>query len=169
MTMRSRNTYLVSLLACAAALTACGEDETKSQNEVNLYTVSREDLPINVKEGGELVAVKEVEVKSQIEGNATVGGCSFKGAASGWWVPPGQLSSFDPLAGAASCAIPAAVRPPRSTRVAVRRPGRSVRRSGRRTSEAGIMPVRRCQRSQGGSRCDAARHGAGFRSCRSSR
>jgi HlyD family secretion protein len=70
--MRSRKTYLVSLLACAAALSACGKDETQSQNLVNLYTVSREDLPINVKEGGELVAVKEVEVKSQIEGSATI-------------------------------------------------------------------------------------------------
>lgn len=71
MNMRHRNNVPV-LLVAAAALAACGGEEKKSDNRVNLYQVSREDLPINVKEGGELVAVNEVEVKSQIEGSATI-------------------------------------------------------------------------------------------------
>ncbi|MGC6489136.1 MAG: efflux RND transporter periplasmic adaptor subunit [Planctomycetota bacterium] len=71
MNMRLRNNVPV-LLVAAAALAACGGEEKKSDNRVNLYQVSREDLPINVKEGGELVAVNEVEVKSQIEGSATI-------------------------------------------------------------------------------------------------
>ena len=72
MIMRHRNTVSCLLLASAALLAACGAEEQKSDNRVNLYKVSREDLPINVKEGGELVAVNEVEVKSQIEGSATI-------------------------------------------------------------------------------------------------
>ncbi|MFN3244470.1 MAG: efflux RND transporter periplasmic adaptor subunit [Planctomycetota bacterium] len=70
--MRSRTNHVAFLLTTAAMLAACGGNETKSDNRVNLYKVSREDLPINVKEGGELVAVNEVEVKSQIEGSATI-------------------------------------------------------------------------------------------------
>lgn len=72
MNMRSRTNHVAFLLTTAAMLAACGGTETKSDNRVNLYSVSREDLPINVKEGGELVAVNEVEVKSQIEGSATI-------------------------------------------------------------------------------------------------
>jgi len=60
------------LLAAAALFAACSGDEQKANERINLYKVSREDLPINVKEGGELVAVNELEVKSQIEGNATI-------------------------------------------------------------------------------------------------
>ena len=72
MNMRHRNTVSALLFAVAASLAACGAEEKQSDNRVNLYQVSREDLPINVKEGGELVAVNELEVKSQIEGNATI-------------------------------------------------------------------------------------------------
>jgi len=72
MNMRSRTNQIALLLTTAAMLAACGDGEAKSVNRVNLYKVSREDLPINVKEGGELVAVNEVEVKSQIEGSATI-------------------------------------------------------------------------------------------------
>ncbi|HEB52506.1 MAG TPA: HlyD family efflux transporter periplasmic adaptor subunit [bacterium] len=60
------------LVATAALLAACSTDDTVTDSTINLYTVSREDLPINVKEGGELVAVNEVEVKSQIEGSSTI-------------------------------------------------------------------------------------------------
>ena len=72
MNMRHRNTVSALLFAVAASLAACGAEEKQSDNRVNLYQVSREDLPINVTEGGELVAVNELEVKSQIEGNATI-------------------------------------------------------------------------------------------------
>ena len=72
MNMRPRTYVPALLLASAAALAACGGEQKPSDNRVNLYKVSREDLPINVKEGGELVAVNEVEVKSQIEGSATI-------------------------------------------------------------------------------------------------
>ena len=61
-----------SLLAFAALLAACSGGDRQASESINLYKVSREDLPINVKEGGELVAVNEVEVKSQIEGRATI-------------------------------------------------------------------------------------------------
>ncbi len=60
------------LLASVAALTACNSEKVKATETINTYTVSREDLPINVKEGGELVAVKETVVRSLIEGNATI-------------------------------------------------------------------------------------------------
>ncbi|MEC9048082.1 MAG: efflux RND transporter periplasmic adaptor subunit [Planctomycetota bacterium] len=70
--MLPRSSAKTALLLAVAALAACGTEEKPSDNQVNLYKVSREDLPINVKEGGELVAVNEVEVKSQIEGNATI-------------------------------------------------------------------------------------------------
>lgn len=72
MNMLHRTTVSALLFAAAASLAACGAEEKQSDNRVNLYRVSREDLPINVKEGGELVAVNELEVKSQIEGNATI-------------------------------------------------------------------------------------------------
>ena len=62
----------LSPLAIAAAFAACGSEQSESISNVNTYTVSREDLPINVKEGGDLVAVKETVVKSLIEGNATI-------------------------------------------------------------------------------------------------
>jgi len=72
--MKTRPTTANSalLLACIATLTACESEKAPVTSSVNLYTVVREDLPINVKEGGELVAVKEQVVKSQIEGNATI-------------------------------------------------------------------------------------------------
>ncbi|MCK5944111.1 MAG: efflux RND transporter periplasmic adaptor subunit [Planctomycetes bacterium] len=70
--MRSRKNHVAFLLASTAILAACASDESKTDNRINLYTVSRENLPINVKEGGELVAVNEIEVKSQIEGSATI-------------------------------------------------------------------------------------------------
>lgn len=70
--MSIQRSRIAGLLACAATLAACqGEDETTA-SVVNTYTVSREDLPINVKEGGELVAVNETVVRSQLEGNATI-------------------------------------------------------------------------------------------------
>lgn len=73
MIMLLRSYTPCALLIVTAALTGCGDkQQQQSDNQVNLYKVSREDLPINVKEGGELVAVNEVEVKSQIEGNATI-------------------------------------------------------------------------------------------------
>ena len=69
--MLHRKPAAVTLLL-AALLCSCSDDQRPSDDRVNLYEVSREDLPINVKEGGELVAVNEVEVKSQIEGSATI-------------------------------------------------------------------------------------------------
>jgi multidrug resistance efflux pump len=71
--MNSRSKYHVALLlACTAAFTACQPQQAQATSSVNLYTVSLEDLPINVKEGGELVAVNETVVRSLIEGNATI-------------------------------------------------------------------------------------------------
>lgn len=72
--MKTRPTTANSalLLACIATLTACESEKAPVASSVNLYTVVREDLPINVKEGGELVAVNETVVKSEIEGNATI-------------------------------------------------------------------------------------------------
>ncbi len=72
--MNSRPNYSSAalLLASVAALTACQADQAQTNSTVNTYTVSREDLPINVKEGGELIAVKETVVRSLIEGNATI-------------------------------------------------------------------------------------------------
>lgn len=61
-----------ALLATAALLAACSDEKANVATRVNLYTVSREDLPINVKEGGELVAVNETVVRSDVEGQATI-------------------------------------------------------------------------------------------------
>ena len=69
-TYPSRN-RLPSLLTLAM-LSACSGDEAVTNSHVNTYTISREDLPINVKEGGELVAVNETVVRSEVEGNATI-------------------------------------------------------------------------------------------------
>ncbi|MCR9245362.1 MAG: efflux RND transporter periplasmic adaptor subunit [bacterium] len=60
------------LLASAALIAACQSEQSVLNDETNTYTVSREDLPINVKEGGELVAVNETVVRSEVEGNATI-------------------------------------------------------------------------------------------------
>jgi HlyD family secretion protein len=72
--MNSRPQYSQAavLLASVAFFAACQSEQTQTTSIVNTYTVSREDLPINVKEGGELVAVKETVVRSLIEGNATI-------------------------------------------------------------------------------------------------
>jgi multidrug efflux pump subunit AcrA (membrane-fusion protein) len=72
MTSRPKNSTGALLLASVAAFTACQPSQAKASSTVNTYTISREDLPINVKEGGELVAVNEVVVRSLIEGNATI-------------------------------------------------------------------------------------------------
>lgn len=79
----ARNTLL---LAVAATMAACQVEELQVSEQTNTYTVSREDLPINVKEGGELVAVNEVVVRSQIEGNATI----LSLIAEGTLVKPGD-------------------------------------------------------------------------------
>lgn len=72
-TIQSRDPSLVALLLASSAMfAACSVDQNKSNDTVNTYTVSREDLPINVKESGELVAVNETVVRSLIEGNATI-------------------------------------------------------------------------------------------------
>ncbi|MCA8952198.1 MAG: efflux RND transporter periplasmic adaptor subunit [Planctomycetes bacterium] len=60
------------LIAAAALAAACSSDKTEISDAVNTYVVSREDLPINVKEGGELIAVNETVVRSDVEGNATI-------------------------------------------------------------------------------------------------
>ncbi|MGK0203658.1 MAG: HlyD family secretion protein, partial [Planctomycetota bacterium] len=72
--MNSRPNYsnVALLLASVATFTACQAEQATTDATVNTYTVSREDLPINVKEGGELIAVNEVVVRSLIEGNATI-------------------------------------------------------------------------------------------------
>jgi HlyD family secretion protein len=72
MNSRPKHSNVALLLASIAAFTACQPDQAQISSTVNTYTVSREDLPINVKEGGELVAVNEVVVRSLIEGNATI-------------------------------------------------------------------------------------------------
>lgn len=66
------NSRTTLLLAGAALLAACQGEDAETIDTVNTYTVSREDLPINVKEGGELVAVNETVVRSDVEGNATI-------------------------------------------------------------------------------------------------
>jgi HlyD family secretion protein len=58
------------LLLCALA--ACGDSPPSTQNDPNVYVVGREDLPITVKENGELQAVRETIVRSQVEGQATI-------------------------------------------------------------------------------------------------
>lgn len=72
--MNSRPQYSQAalLLASVAVFAACQSEQPQTTTSVNTYTVSREDLPINVKEGGELIAVKETVVRSLIEGNATI-------------------------------------------------------------------------------------------------
>ena len=70
--MSIQRSRIAGLLAGAAALAACQGEDTTTASVVNTYTVSREDLPINIKEGGELVAVNETVVRSQLEGNATI-------------------------------------------------------------------------------------------------
>ena len=70
--LAARHYQTAILLASMAALAGCQSEKTQTTANVNTYTVSREDLPINVKEGGELIAVKETVVRSLIEGNATI-------------------------------------------------------------------------------------------------
>ncbi|MCA8965822.1 MAG: efflux RND transporter periplasmic adaptor subunit, partial [Planctomycetes bacterium] len=60
------------LLAVAAMTAACGEKAAPVTSDPNFYKVSREDLPITVKEAGELQAVRETSVRSQVEGQATI-------------------------------------------------------------------------------------------------
>lgn len=72
MNSRPKNLNVALLLASVAAFTACQADQIQTSATVNTYEVSRENLPINVKEGGELVAVNEQVVRSLIEGNATI-------------------------------------------------------------------------------------------------
>lgn len=72
MNIRRTTSQTALLLASVAVLAACAAEKPPTDSSVNMYTVSREDLPINVKEGGELVAVNETVVKSLIEGNATI-------------------------------------------------------------------------------------------------
>src|SRR5690606_37416139 len=60
------------LLAGAAALAACSKEAGPVTNHPNFYVVSREDLPITVKEPGELQAVRETSVRSGVEGQATI-------------------------------------------------------------------------------------------------
>lgn len=72
MNSRPKNLNVALLLASVAAFTACQAEQIQTSSTVNTYEVSRENLPINVKEGGELVAVNEQVVRSLIEGNATI-------------------------------------------------------------------------------------------------
>ncbi len=60
------------LLAFAATFAACGGESKSTANDPNFYVVSREDLPITVKEPGELQAVRETIVRSEVEGQATI-------------------------------------------------------------------------------------------------
>ncbi|MCB9876382.1 MAG: efflux RND transporter periplasmic adaptor subunit [Planctomycetes bacterium] len=69
---RDRFPLTRSALLALAVLAACSADEQSSKAETNLYTVVREDLPITVKENGELLAAKETMVRSEIEGQATI-------------------------------------------------------------------------------------------------
>lgn len=60
------------LLASAAVFAACGGESKSNGNDPNLYVVSREDLPVTVKEPGELQAVRETIVRSEVEGQSTI-------------------------------------------------------------------------------------------------
>ncbi len=68
----------VNLLLAAAVMTvallttACGDKAAPVASDPNFYKVSREDLPITVKEPGELQAVRETSVRSDVEGQATI-------------------------------------------------------------------------------------------------
>lgn len=57
---------------CAALLGACQGEADTTAAAVNTYTVTREDLPITVKESGELVAMNETVVRSDVEGQSTI-------------------------------------------------------------------------------------------------
>ncbi len=72
MNIRRTTSQTALLLASVAVFAACESEKAPINSRINTYTVSRENLPINVKEGGELVAVNETVVKSLIEGNATI-------------------------------------------------------------------------------------------------
>lgn len=63
---------ILLLLAVYSALAACSKTETTPANDANLFRVVREDLPITVKEAGELQAVRETIVRSGVEGQATI-------------------------------------------------------------------------------------------------
>jgi multidrug resistance efflux pump len=67
-----RTAHTQLLLAFAAALAACSQQEKPASADPNLYRVAREDLPITVKENGELQAVRETAVRSDVEGQATI-------------------------------------------------------------------------------------------------
>jgi len=69
--MNARNLNL-PLLATAAVLTACSEGADDNAVNDNLYRVVREDLPLTVKENAELEAIRETDVRSQVEGNSTI-------------------------------------------------------------------------------------------------
>lgn len=60
------------LLAAAALPVACDQQAKPATADPNLYRVAREDLPITVKENGELQAVRETIVRSEVEGQATI-------------------------------------------------------------------------------------------------
>lgn len=63
---------ILLLLAVYSALAACSKTEVTPANDANLFRVVREDLPITVKEAGELQAVRETIVRSGVEGQATI-------------------------------------------------------------------------------------------------
>lgn len=60
------------LLATAALLAACGGETKTVSNDPNFYKVTREDLPITVREPGELQAVRETIVRAEVEGQSTI-------------------------------------------------------------------------------------------------
>ncbi|MBL8725189.1 MAG: efflux RND transporter periplasmic adaptor subunit [Planctomycetes bacterium] len=51
---------------------ACSQQDQPKAADPNLYRVAREDLPITVKENGELQAVRETIVRSEVEGQPTI-------------------------------------------------------------------------------------------------
>lgn len=60
------------LLPALLLLAGCSADAAVSDLDPNLYTVSRRNLAITVKENAELQAQRETYVRSQVEGQATI-------------------------------------------------------------------------------------------------
>lgn len=53
-------------------LGACSEQRPTTQGDPNLFRVVRDNLPITVKENGELQAIRETIVRSEVEGQRTI-------------------------------------------------------------------------------------------------
>lgn len=62
----------LALQAACVTLVGCNAEQLPLTSDPNFYKVSQEDLPITVKEPGELQAVRETSIRSEVEGQATI-------------------------------------------------------------------------------------------------